>query len=248
VDEVTGKQLGVKNFWFRNHEALQLCFDGDVPNDEINCRFKVMRFAFGISFTTSIALMFQSLSIGASQHTVADTCIHNSGGTHILSNSVTQTGGGGVFSAEFSNAGGKKVVMLCTAFKLVEGVVANKLNEAFKHKRAPDAYLLSGSVLHGIGFVMALVLGVYNPDNDVPEEVKKEYVQRYCDEEDPGPGLSGDSLARVYLSAILYTMVAGWFAADNIKLALKYYIGAWFFGKASGREMQIELVTSGGAV
>ncbi len=58
--------------------------------------------------------------------------------------------------------------------------------------------------------------------------------------------MSEDSLASTYLTAILYTMLAGWVAADNVKLALKYWIGAWFYGKANGDEMQIELVTGGG--
>jgi hypothetical protein len=105
-----------------------------------------MGFFFGLCFTVSIALMFQSLSIGASSRTVADNCFRSdgAGSVSILQSSVQTSGGGGGGASEFSDVGGERVVMLCTAFKLVEGWVAGKLNEAFKKKEAPKAYELIG--------------------------------------------------------------------------------------------------------
>ena len=100
------------------------------------------------------------------------------------------------------------MVLLCSAFKLAEGVVANKLNAAFKSRAAPNEYMLVGGAVHLIGLGMAMVMGVYNPDNEPAPDPN--YEQRYCDVEDPGPpGLPDGASVSIYTTAIIYTMIVG---------------------------------------
>ena len=129
VDKASGAQLGLCTYFTQNHDLLKLCFNGNATvNDEITCKFKLLEFGFGVMFTTSIALMFQSVSIGASSHVVVDACdkvVHDGSSTisqHSTSTVSTSDGGWGTPS-EFEDVGGWYVVQVCTALKMVEGHV-----------------------------------------------------------------------------------------------------------------------------
>ena len=53
-------------------------------------------------------------------------------------------------------------------FKLAEGIVADKLNAAFKSREAPNAYMAIGGAVHVVGLVMAMVLGVCEYIQSIP--------------------------------------------------------------------------------
>ena len=203
--------------------------DGDRRNDELTCTFKVLGFGFGVMFTCSIALMFQSLSIGSMAHVESDNCFKSdgAGSTTIMQSTSSTSGGWDVGGVDFQDAGGTQVVMVCTAFKLAEGIVADKLNAAFKSKEAPNAYMAIGGTVHVIGLVMAMVLGVYNPDDEPPPD--PDYEQRYCDAEDTGPpGLPEGASVSIYMSAIIWTMIAGWLGAVRIVVTvLSRFVAFW---------------------
>ena len=100
-----------------------------------------------------------------------------------------------------------------------------------------------GTAIQTTGLAMALVLGVFNPANQEQVGVEQPYEQRYCDAEDPGAGDGAKDgpadaavMTTVYVYAIVYTMVAGWIFVDNLKLLLKFYVGAKLVAKAHGHD------------
>lgn len=232
VDPDTGEKLSVGRFWIRNHELLGLCFDDKAHKaDKVSLggiqakgsRFKNASFVFGLCFTISIALMFQSVSIAATTQMESTNCYENDGAGTIstIQDTTVNQGGGGGYS--FGDVGGPKVVVLCTLFKQVEGFLGKKIQEAYKTKAAFKEYLRFGVLIHLIGFVVSVVLGVSGAD----ASKSAPYVQRYCDAEDPGADDEGSSMVGIYVQAVLATQVAEWFIGSNIQLSAKYCIGSW---------------------
>ena len=83
IDDRTGSQMGLINYFMRNHDLLKLCFDDTETVGEIRrkgSRFKTARFAFVLCFTVAVALMFQSLSIDATTQVASTRCTENEGG------------------------------------------------------------------------------------------------------------------------------------------------------------------------
>ena len=250
VDSDTGEKLTATRFWIRNHELLGLCFDDKATKSDKasalgniqakGSRFKNASFAFGLCFTISIALMFQSVSIEATMQMESTNCYENDGAGTISTTqqmSIDQGGGGGY---SFGDVGGPKVVVLCTLFKLVEGFLGKKIQEAFKNKAAFKEYLRFGVLVHLIGFVLSIVLGVSGA-SDASKSAP--YVQKYCDAEDTGPdnASEGASMVGIYVQAILATQVADWVIGSNIQLTAQYCIGSWCMeDEDTAEDMQTE--------
>ena len=245
IDDRTGSQMGLINYFMRNHDLLKLCFDDTETVGEIRrkgSRFKTARFAFVLCFTVAVALMFQSLSIEATTQVASTRCTENEGGrsSMVQQQTITQGGDGGGMS--FSDAGGWKVVGMSMIFKQAEGPIGDKTLAAFKAKKAFTEYAILRSFVHLVGFVMAIALGVVQ----TADGQTTQYVQRYCDAEDPGPSSEAEAgVAGIYIQAVLTTAVANWIFVDNLKFLLKYYVGAWLLAKDEGTDgVSLKAVTS----
>jgi len=127
-------------------------------------------------------------------------------------------------------------------FKQAEGPIGDKTLAAFKAKKAFTEYAILGSFVHLVGFVMAIALGVVQ----TADGQTTQYVQRYCDAEDPGPSSEAEAgVAGIYIQAVLTTAVANWIFVDNLKFLLKYYVGAWLLAKDEGTDgVSLKAVTS----
>ena len=232
LDLANAKRLQFFPFWLKQHDLAQLytAMQGE------HARFKLLNFMGDLAFATSTALMLQSVSLGASSRSVSIVCNRISGGdgdggsssSHIISQTsqTSQTSGTGSGGFTFENSGGTEVVILSSIIRLAQGVIRGQTHDCFVQANALGPYAVLGMLAHGVGFVLAVVLGVRGEDNQADIVDATLDIQRYCSADEAS---LADEAAPVeytiYFQAVLYTLVASWLFLDNLKLAIKFVIG-----------------------
>jgi hypothetical protein len=249
LDVHSGEKSAFLEYWLENHVMGQLWKAADR-------RYKWLNLLGDVAFATSTALMLQSVSIGASAHSVSDVChrISGDGGTLIhneISSSTTQTSGGmGSGGFDFENTGGPGVVIAGQAVRLLQGMVRGKTHELFVQAEALTTYGVLGLVVHLLGFVMAVVLGVRGATNQADIQDSELDIQRYCNADEAALKQDGAPIEYlIYFQAAAYTLAAGWILGDNVKLAAKYWVGGSCMSKqhvGGGMGQGLMAVTSTG--